>query len=89
MVSGAIIAQDTLTQRGSHPYEEFSVTVVAPGTHLTFAATGLATNGGGFVVFDDAQLNAVPEVDPKSGAAPVALALGGLMLMGDRRRRQS
>jgi hypothetical protein len=30
----------------------------------------------------------VPEVSPGSGAAPMALALGGLMLIGDRRRKE-
>jgi hypothetical protein len=34
----------------------------------------------------DAEFNTAPEVDPKSATAPVALALGGLMLMSDRRR---
>jgi hypothetical protein len=92
-VTGAIhhLGGDTVKVTGPFAYKAFSFSGTAAGTKLTYALAGEVLTGTGHVFFDDAQLinlsAGVPEIDAKSGAAPMALALGGLVLMTDRRRR--
>jgi hypothetical protein len=68
----------------AHPYEEYEFNYVATSTST--AITFAAVSGESIFHIDDVFFGA-PEIDPSSCAAPIALLLGSLCVLAERRRR--
>lgn len=77
------------TARG---YQLLTATFKAPTPTAKFQEHAVFIGSSGQVAMDDVRITRVtssaPEVDPEAGAPALALALGGLALMTERRQRE-
>ena len=73
---------------GNVPYQRISRAFTAQASLVTLQLLAGGATDGTLIAVDNVSISlaGAPEVDPRSGALPAALALGSLMLMTDRRR---